>query len=236
MLQLAEGILIVYHGTEKERGKKILAEQRMIPSISDDRRQHWLGDGIYLYREMFYAFRWIELMYKKHFSDMEMREDLLEKYSILYVAVAYNPERIFNLDNPEHYMVFRKTEQAYREKSIYSPKIQKCEYSDGVIINILFKNLKYGENYDAVEAVFPTVELDEKLTEKSRLKSINEYQLCIKNDEIIGKIEDVSDRVDFDTYHSRLINFRNFKKQWGTNRDNTIKYKNGQKGGKYGKW
>ena len=114
MLQLAEGILIVYHGTEKERGKKILAEQRMIPSISDDRRQHWLGDGIYLYREMFYAFRWIELMYKKHFSDMEMREDLLEKYSILYVAVAYNPE---------HYMVFRKTEQAYREKSIYSPKM-----------------------------------------------------------------------------------------------------------------
>ena len=50
----------MYHGTEKERGKKIVAEQKMIPSISDDRRQHWLGDGIYLYREMLYAFRWIE--------------------------------------------------------------------------------------------------------------------------------------------------------------------------------
>lgn len=39
----------------------------MAASLSDDRKQHWLGDGIYLYKEVFYAFRWIELMYKEYF-------------------------------------------------------------------------------------------------------------------------------------------------------------------------
>ena len=80
----------MYHGTEKERGKKIVAEQKMIPSISDDRRQHWLGDGIYLYREMLYAFRWIELMYINHFGDTKIKEDLLKRYAVLRVTVHYN--------------------------------------------------------------------------------------------------------------------------------------------------
>lgn len=95
--------------------------------------------------------------------------------------------------------------------------MEKYEYSDGVIINILFKNLKYGENYDAVEAVFPTFELNESLSNKSRKKHISEYQICIKNDRIIGKIEDVSDKIDFDVYHPRLLNFNNFKKYYGKN-------------------
>mgnify|MGYP001052727306 FL=1 len=226
----------MYHGTEKERGKKIVAEQKMIPSISDDRRQHWLGDGIYLYREMLYAFRWIELMYINHFGDTKIKEDLLKRYAVLRVTVHYNPERIFNLDNPEHLMIFKNTELAYKKKSAFSSKIQKLEYSDGVIMNILFKNLTYGENYDAVEAVFPTVDLDEMLTEKSRFQSIHEYQICIKNDNIIGRIEDVSEEIDFDIYYHRLADFENFRKRWGTKHCGTVKYVGGQRGGKYGKW
>ena len=150
----------MYHGTEKERGKKIVAEQKMI-------------------------------------------------------------QRIFNLDNPEHLMIFKNTELAYKKKSAFSSKIQKLEYSDGVIMNILFKNLTYGENYDAVEAVFPTVDLDEMLTEKSRFQSIHEYQI---------------EEIDFDIYYHRLADFENFRKRWGTKHCGTVKYVGGQRGGKYGKW
>lgn len=216
----------MYHGTEKKRGKEMLAKQRMISSISDDRKQHWLGDGIYLYREIFYAFRWIELMYIEYYGNTDMREDLLKKYAILSVGIEYNPERIFSLDNPEHNRVFRETEMAYKKKSAFSSKLEKYEYSDGVIINILFKNLKYGENYDAVEATFPTVELKDILVSKSRIKSINEYQLCIKNDRIIRKIEDVTDEVEFDEYYSRLLSFEEFKHRWGKRRNDALKYVN----------
>lgn len=228
--------VIVYHGTEKKRGEKMLADQKMIASISDDRRQHWLGDGIYLYRELFYAFRWIESMYRNHFGEDAMREDLLKKYSILSVMIDYDLDRIFNLNNPEHYIVFKKTEMMYRQKSAFSSKLEKYEYSDGVIINILFKNLKYGEYYDAVEAIFSTVELNEMLADKSRIKSISEYQLCVKNDRIINEIRDVTDTIDYDAYNVRILNFEQFRKKYKKKPIDGLRYVNGQRGGEDGKW
>ncbi|MCM1058223.1 MAG: hypothetical protein NC517_11540 [Firmicutes bacterium] len=225
----------VYHGTEKKRGEKMLANQKMTASVSDDRKQHWLGDGIYLYREIFYAFRWIKLMFRDYYGDENIREELLKRYSVLNVEIEYDPARIFNLDDPEHYMVFKRVEMQYKKKSAFSSKIEKYEYSDGVIINILFKNLKYGEHYDAVEAVFPTIEMNETLAGKSRIKFINEYQLCIKNDSMIRKIEDITDTIDFDKYSLRLSNFEDFLKIHGKKRNNASKYMNGQKGERYGK-
>lgn len=172
-------------------------------------------------------------MYKNHFGDDGIRENLLKKYSLLRVGIEYDPDRIFNLDNPEHYMVFKRTEYAYKQNSVYSSKLKNCECSDGVIINILFKNLKYGENYDAVEATIPTFELDD--VSSSRMKAINEYQLCVKNDKMIKKIEDVTDTVDFATFYPRFLDFEKFKRSQGKLCRDSSKYVNGQKGGKYGK-
>ncbi len=226
----------MYHGTEKERGKGMITTQKMAVSTSNDQRQHWLGDGIYLYKEIFFAFRWIVLMYDDYFGDDQKKENLLEKYSILNVEIEYNIDRIFNLDNPEHYMVFKATELAYKQKSAFSSKLARYDYTDGVIINILFKNLKYWENYDAVEAVFPIFELDDSLTAQSRLKTINEYQICVKNESIIKKIEDVTDTINFDIFYYRFSNFEKFKKGNGKKRLKNSKYVNNQRGGKNGKW
>lgn len=66
----------MYHGTEKERGEKILADQKMPVSISTDRKQHWLGDGIYLYRELIYAFRWILLMYEERTNHHDVTDSI----------------------------------------------------------------------------------------------------------------------------------------------------------------
>ena len=66
----------MYHGTEKERGEKILSERKIPVSVSDDIKQHWLGDGVYLYRDKFYAFRWISLMYKERHEKEKEEEEL----------------------------------------------------------------------------------------------------------------------------------------------------------------
>ena len=225
----------MFHGTEKERGQLMITTQKMIPSISDDNRIHWLGDGIYLYREIFYAFRWIVLMYNDHFGNNPQDEQLFENYSVLDVEIDYNPDRIFCLDNPEHYMVFKTTEMEYKKKSAFSSKLARYDYTDGIIINILFKNLNYGENYDAVEAVFPIFELDDTLTNQSRLKSINEYQICVKNGNIIKNISDVTSSIDYEKFYERYIGFERFKKGKGK-KVSSSKYVNNQRGRKNGKW
>lgn len=212
----------------------MLANQKMIASISTDRKQHWLGDGVYLYREMIYAFWWILLMYKDYFGDENEEENLLKKYSILDVDIDYDTDRIFNLDNPEHYMVFKETERAYKKKSAFSSKLEKYEYTDGVIINIMFKNLKYGEKYDAVEAVFPIYDLNDSLVGKSRIKSMNEYQICIKNNQIIRGIKDITDVVDFGDYYRRFVSFEKFKRSNEKKRSDASKYVNSQRSEKNG--
>lgn len=226
---------IMYHGTEKERGEKILADQKMPVSISTDRKQHWLGDGIYLYRELIYAFRWILLMYEERTNHHDVTEDLLKKYSVLSIDVEYNRDRIFNLDNLEHYMVFKETEKAYKQKSAFSSRLEKLEYTDGLIINIMFKNLKYGENYDAVEASFPICSLSASITGRSRIKSISEYQICVKNDRIIRKIEDVTDSINFKEYKKRFLRLEQFKRNNTNECGSKVKYIDRQRGEKYGK-
>lgn len=213
----------------------MLANQKMIASISTDRRQHWLGDGIYLYKELIYAFRWITLMYKERFGDSDAEENLLKKYSILDVDIEYNPNRILNLDNPEHFMVFKKTEMACKKKSAFSSKLAEYEYTDGVIINIMFKNLQYGEKYDAVEAVFPICDVSDSLACSSRIRSINEYQICIKNDKIIKNVKDITNSVDYGVFQRRYSDFEKFKRSNVKRRSDASSYVNRFRGDKYGK-
>lgn len=225
----------MYHGTERNRGQKMVTNQKMFPSISDDKRQHWLGDGIYLYRELFYAFRWILLMYDDYYDDKNKEAELLKRYSILHVEVECNSDRIFRLENPEHYIAFKRVEEQYRRKSAFSSRLNRLECTDGIILNIMFKNMNYGENYDAVEAVFPTCDLKEELVQKSKFKSITEYQMCVKNDSIIRNIKDISDMVEFNLMYLRFNDFEGFKKRNKRNTKVNGKYSNSQRGEKYGK-
>lgn len=226
----------MYHGTEKKRGEEILSKQEMPVSISDERKQHWLGDGVYLYREKFYAFRWILLMYGER-NEKDNAEELLKKYSILEVEIEYNRERVFNLDNPEHCVVFKEIEKKLKEKSTFSEKLKSMEYTDGVIINIMFKNMKYGENYDAVEATFPIYNFDLTLPKGgSRIKSLNEYQLCIKNNRIIKEIRDITESINVKDFKERFIKFEKLKTSRNGQNAIVSQYRNNQRGERYGKW
>lgn len=201
----------MYHGTEIERGRKIVQEQKFSVTVSTDRRQHWLGDGIYLYREILLAFRWIVMMFNaRHKADMET--ELLHKYTILKASVECDEERIFRLDNWEHFCAFKKVEEEYKRKSELSPKLNKMECTDGMIINIMFKYLGYGNNYDMVEAIFPITKIDYEFCQTSRIRTFSEYQACIKNDSIIKNIVDISDAIDFKDYYKRYEDIEETKR------------------------
>ena len=58
-------ITYVYHGTNIDRGRKMLENSLMEESIGD---RHWLGDGSYFYEEDFYAFKWVRDMFKSYFK------------------------------------------------------------------------------------------------------------------------------------------------------------------------
>lgn len=188
----------MYHGTKTQKGRRILKNQKMKYSRGDG---EWLGDGIYLYKDRIYAYRWITIQYKNKHSGDPVLKDLLEEYMILDVEVFYDYERTFSLLNPEHRMEFLKAKEACKRKAGFSERLRAYNYTDGVILNIMFKNMGYSRDYDMVEAVFP---LENEEETDSRFGSLSEYQLCVKNPDRIGCIKDGTSEFPFGEYRKKL--------------------------------
>lgn len=109
----------MYHGTDIERGKRMLRTQRMECSRGND---HWLGDGIYLYREKLYVFRWVVMKYKERNLSQIIKSELFNKYIILNVDINYDIEKVFSLMNPEHKLIFEYLKDKCKDQASYSEK------------------------------------------------------------------------------------------------------------------
>lgn len=55
-------MITLYHGTDNKAADKILETKTFNKSKGDN---HWLGDGVYFYKEKRYAFRWIYIPLNK---------------------------------------------------------------------------------------------------------------------------------------------------------------------------
>lgn len=133
--------------------------------------------------------------------------NLLIKYSILNVDINYDYDKVFSLINPEHQIIFEKCKKECETKKFYINNLELFKCTDGLIINILFKKMNYGNNYDIVEAVFPIDKLEDK--GDSRFSSLNELQICVKNPDVFINIKEHC--IDIESYNDRLKNFYNYK-------------------------
>ena len=93
----------MYHGTGRERGERMLRKKRMDYSRGDG---HWLGDGIYLYKDKLNVFRWINLKFKELYPKEKTDNELYKKYMILEVSLKVEEDRMFSLLNPESWIEF----------------------------------------------------------------------------------------------------------------------------------
>ena len=110
---------------------------------------HWLGDGAYFYKECAYAYRWIHLMCEKINGKDLQEKDVIENYMILQADINLQKERLFDLDNPEHNFDFNITRKALEKELSKSEKYTHKRITDGAVINIMFKEMGYQEQYDA---------------------------------------------------------------------------------------
>lgn len=201
----------MYHGTSREKGNIIISSQEMLQSCGNSQ---WLGDGVYLYPEIFLAFRWINIRYKEKYPLDQIDELLLKEYMILEVELKCESDRIFSLvRSTENLIEFDHIKKRYLEKAKGSKRISANNSSvvDGIVINLMFNTMGYGKKYDAVEAYFPykgNIKLD-----SSRIGNIGECQMCVKNLKCIGKISDCTERINYKEYSKKLHKFNQYRTQ-----------------------
>lgn len=213
----------MYHGTERKRGQDMISKNHMKKSVGD---YHWLGDGVYFYQEHIYAFRWIYKMYVSRYKDEPSNyDDLIKKYMIIEAELVVEDGRIFSFSNIEHKLLFDSVVSACNEKKRFEDEI-----IDGAVINLMFNEMKYGKEYDIVEAPFIHKDkVNSELNLNSRLNYLPEIQICVKNISVIKKCREYDSSsegekcMDFSMKYSSLsgpiINTNIYK------RNNPIKYK-----------
>lgn len=201
----------MYHGTDINTGKSIIENQIMLPSRGD---HHWLGDGIYFYKDAEYAFRWVVIKYTDNFRNLHVRDykDIFQEYIILTADIFSN--RMFDLDDLKTKLFFVNVKNEILKKSEYSKRIQEQlkgnGIADGVVLNVLFDKMGYSALYDYVSATFPIAYLYDS---NSRLDYIPELQICVKNAEVIRNITKYNDEEVLPEYIAFIDLYKNTKRQ-----------------------
>lgn len=212
-----------YHGTKKNVASAILLTHKMQLSEGDD---HWLGDGVYFYVDVEYAFRWILMRYTKNFTNLfsENYSKIFEDYSILSVELDMKEDRWFSMEDINHKMIFLETKSALCDKAKESKKygdyIKENTIVDGVVFNYLFKYQGYDKKYDAVKAVFPIA----CVFDNSRIEYLPEPQICVKNIDIISNYQEYSEKVDLEECKKFIEKYNRVKNSLKIKR--LSKYKN----------
>lgn len=169
---------ILFHGTEIERGEKMLQWDNMMLSCGD---KHWLGDGSYFYEDDFYAYKWIKDMYLNQFKkEPNPPKSLFDRYKILIGKIETNKDRIFNLDKPRNKMEFDRVYKNCEGMQKYSKRFSDAQLADGVILNIMFNDMSYAKEYDVVIASFKR-RSNKYDNDPIRLNFMLEKQICVKN-------------------------------------------------------
>lgn len=166
---------MVYHGTTLKNANSIVSEKNIKQSIGD---RHWLGDGVYFYEELLYAVRWIRCK--------EKSDELFKKYAIISAELNINEERVFSFFKYEHKLLFKEVIKICHRRLMEIN--QAVAVVDGTVLNIMFKKMKYGKEYDAVRAMF--IHEDKEMEQyESRLYYVPEIQICVKNISVIKRLE-----------------------------------------------
>ena len=141
-------------------------------------------------------------MYNNAHGCESSTKNIFHEYSILGVEVEYDYDKVFSFLNPDHVTIFTRIKERCVKMSGLSKKLMNYKFTDGVILNYMFRSMGYSKQYDMVEAIFSLMEDLGKAD--TRIKGLSEYQLCVKNPEKIKDIKDCTDEFNFTEYQRKL--------------------------------
>lgn len=186
-----EQTIVGYHATSKENIELIL-KNGFIESKAN--KGHWLGKGIYLFENLYYAIEWEIIGVIKH--EIDSYDEIEQKCGILIVDLDATNYNIIDFSEPQGYSIFEHL------LNIIKNNYSKDKYEEilnkgyAYIIKILEQleqqnNQKYISRFDVICAVYPKGIAKQKTTLKSNFIFCVQKQICIKNKDAIKNISEL---------------------------------------------
>lgn len=187
---MSEQIVIAFHTTNKSNLQSIL-NNGFRPSKG---RKHWLGRGVYFYKDKYFAVQWGIIGVDKTIRNIEM---FLEKCAIMSVDLDFTNNEVLDVNTPDGYSIFLTLKESIRQ--FYSR--EECEkiynQGDAYLIYIMEKlekdkGIKLISNFDILCAEYDDNIYYKRRLEKSDFNGCKERQICVKNSNIISDVNMVN--------------------------------------------
>lgn len=216
--------LNLYHGTWLDNYNSITNSGFSIST----KNNLWLGDGIYFFYEDIYAFKWCVGIYtnKKKVYD---KEDIIKSTCILNCLADIDENRIFDLTYINNQIKFDYFYNKIKNmENKYSKLLTSGKNVQGVVLNFMFREYdEYKGKYDAVKQFYRLYRENYSNEFPPSIQGIPQYQLCIKNKDVIKKeitIIDVSSKYDeYIKNWNYLFNIKTLEELALKNKDSKIK-------------
>lgn len=177
-----------YHGTSK-RNQESIKENGF--EESKPQKGHWLGRGIYFYKNIYYAIEWNIINYIKK-GDSYI--DFTIKSAIIEATLNFEKFELLDLNDPIGYSYYLAIIENIKEK--FPEKIKKIERNGDIEIIRFLEELeeKTGEQYismfDVLIADYPK-DIYNKGNKniKGNFLPCIQKQICVKNKDVIEKLE-----------------------------------------------
>lgn len=183
-----EKIIVGYHATSRENIESILKNGFVESKAS---KGHWLGKGIYLFENLYYAIEWGILGVIK--SDINDYNIIKKTCGILIIDLDIENYKVIDFSEPQGYVIFERLLQIiknYYSEEKYNEIVSKgYAYIIKVIENLEKQNNEqYISRFDIVCAVYPKYIAKPKTNFAGDFIPCVQKQICIKNKDAIKNI------------------------------------------------
>lgn len=166
--------LLLHHGTNNVISKTIMQDGFKIKKSRDD---HWLGDGVYFFREdAESALLWSKMKFKE--------DDKTESYHVLEIQVNVNGENFLNLDSREGMLRLKKFTDELRNKVLgfkFNTDDKKTRHFIMSLLPASIKVIQY--TFKVNSGFFSTDPL------RMMKLGLNSKQVCIRDEKVMNDVE-----------------------------------------------
>ncbi len=193
-----------YHATKRDNITDILTEG-FKTSISTNKKEHWLGKGIYFYEDLYYAVEWCYLGLKNQNKNLEI---LKEKFGIIKVEIDTDNFKILDLNSGIGYDTFRKIVHTIKDKCS-KEELKKIENDGDIkIIRIIEKveeelGKKIFSAFDVIYALYPKNIFKKSTNHQGDFFVGMQKQICVKNPKAI------TSKKEYNVENENIVNIYN---------------------------
>ncbi len=204
--------LTLYHGTFLKHVSNIIKDNYHITNS-----KNWMGRGAYFFLEDIFAFTWCVDLYKNEISSNFNKDDFINNMAILENSIEIDSERLLDLTYFKGQEIIDIAYKKLLSSKKYKLKLENASSNEkmAIIIEFLFEKVGFKSNYDAVKQIYRLHTRNYKDIFGNRERGIPQYQICIKNNNIIKSISIFKYDDKIDSYRERwknMINDTTFQK------------------------